>query len=76
MTKEFILTFSLCIQSVDVMDLLGLSHWTKASSSYSLMLANITSEWSKWQRSQAAQCNQCNGTELFKSTQRPANLGH
>lgn len=59
--------FFLCIQSVDVMDLLRLPHWSKASSSYLLMISNLISEWSKWQHSQAAQCNQCNGTELFKS---------
>lgn len=76
MTKGFILISFLCIQSVDVMDPLGISHWSKASSSYLLLLASLMLGWSKWQHSQAAPCNQCNGTELFKSTQRPANLGH
>lgn len=58
------------------MDLLGVSHGSKAPSSYLLMLANLIFEWSKWQHSQAAQYNQHNGRELFKSTQRLANLGH
>lgn len=58
------------------MDLWDLAHWSEVSSSYLLALACITLEWSKWQHSQPAQHNQCNRTELFKRTERLANLGH